>query len=419
MELSVAGFLDLPEVVRARPEVLSGTRLAHLPCDWVHTSEIYEIGPLLQGGEVLLTTGLGLVKRSPEECREYVRSLARAGVSALCIELGRSFPRLPEALRAEARELGFPLVVFHEVVPFLEMAKASFARIRPSGTGERAPVPLASVQLRQGALILDLLRSGSPDAHGPTLTRLAESGFRVRPDEAIQLWCLRPSAGGPALTPAGPVSELFAPPVPGAPSAHIHVPRSYGELVLTVRSAENDADTPASRARHLAEGLGTAGVPPHTLIAGPRVGALAGFPAALAEFQDQLRFVQEMAVRPGLVSHRELSSTVALGRCVREPAVQSLAAAQLGPLLAYERAHGTRLIDTLEAFFEAGLSVTAASGTLGIRRQTLYARLRKVQEVLGSDVLERSASRLALELAITSRSLSPQQPGGRGLRARP
>lgn len=415
MELSVAGFLDLPEVIRARPEVLSGAKLDELPCRWVHTSEIYEIGPLLQGGEILLTTGLGLVKRGPEECREYVRSLARAGVSALCVELGRSFPHLPEALTAEAQELSFPVMVFHEVVPFLEIAKASFARIRSPDSGTGFPVPRASAQLRQGTLILDLLRAGSSEAHKQTLARLAESGFRVRSGETIQAWGLRPSAGGGPLTPSRGVSEWFG---RSAPSAHVLVRRAYGDLVLAVHGPQNSAAALGRVPTHDSERLGSPGLPPHSLIEGPRVATLPELPTALLAFQEQLRFAQDLTLRPGLVSHRELASTVALGRCFQEPEVRSLAAAMLEPLLAHERSHGTRLIETLTAFFEAGLSVTAASGALGIRRQTLYARLRRVQEVLGTDVLERSASRLALELAITSRSFPPADPRTRALSER-
>jgi purine catabolism regulator len=61
MGLNLQELLDLPVLRRARPEVVVGSHLEARPVRWVHTSEIYEISPLLKGGEVLLTTGLGLV----------------------------------------------------------------------------------------------------------------------------------------------------------------------------------------------------------------------------------------------------------------------------------------------------------------------------------------------------------------------
>ena len=58
MAVTVQDLLDLPVLGEARPEVLVGGDLDRRPVRWVHTSEIYEIWPLLRGGEVLLTTGL-------------------------------------------------------------------------------------------------------------------------------------------------------------------------------------------------------------------------------------------------------------------------------------------------------------------------------------------------------------------------
>ena len=57
MPFTVQDLLDLPLMEAARPEVVVGERLDTRVVRWIHTSEIYEISPLLKGGEVLLTTG--------------------------------------------------------------------------------------------------------------------------------------------------------------------------------------------------------------------------------------------------------------------------------------------------------------------------------------------------------------------------
>ena len=116
-------LLDLSVLRDARPEVLVGTDLDRRAVRWVHTSEIYEIWPLLRGGEVLLTTGLGLVGASREATETYVRALARKEVAALLLELGRTFSRPPEALVAAATRHAMPLVVLHGVVPFIEVTE--------------------------------------------------------------------------------------------------------------------------------------------------------------------------------------------------------------------------------------------------------------------------------------------------------
>src|SRR5690606_22660892 len=113
-----------PVVRRARPEVVTGAPddLAR-PVRWVHTSEIYEISPLLKGGEVLLTTGLGLVGLSPSAVRSYVASLHGTGVAALFLELGRTFTQPPPVLVEAARTEGLTLVALHGVVPFIEITE--------------------------------------------------------------------------------------------------------------------------------------------------------------------------------------------------------------------------------------------------------------------------------------------------------
>ncbi len=124
MPLSVQDLLELPVLGRARPEVMAGSRLDERLVRWVHTSEIYEISPLLKGGEVLLTTGLGLVGLGPGAVRAYVEALDRQGVAALLLEVGRTFTHAPDALVAAAREHDFPLVLLHGVIPFIEVTEA-------------------------------------------------------------------------------------------------------------------------------------------------------------------------------------------------------------------------------------------------------------------------------------------------------
>ncbi len=123
MAFTVADLLALPLMQAARAEVLAGADLESREVRWIHTSEIYEIAPLLQGGEVLLTTGLGLVGHSPEAMADYIRALARRGVAAVILELGRTFPGPPPSMVAAAADTGLPLIALHGVVPFIQVTE--------------------------------------------------------------------------------------------------------------------------------------------------------------------------------------------------------------------------------------------------------------------------------------------------------
>ncbi|NYD23631.1 PucR family transcriptional regulator ligand-binding domain-containing protein [Kineococcus aurantiacus] len=123
MVLSVRDALHHPVVVDAQPELLSGGEGLGAPVRWVHSSEIYEIGPLLRGGELLLTTGLGVATVDAGARRHYVRDLADRGVAALAVEVGRSLPQVPPEMADEAARRGFPLVALREVVPFTRISE--------------------------------------------------------------------------------------------------------------------------------------------------------------------------------------------------------------------------------------------------------------------------------------------------------
>jgi purine catabolism regulator len=122
-ELKLREILAMDVVKRGRPEVVVGNHLLERTVRWVHTSEIAEIGPLLKGGELLLTTGLGLAGATSAGIQRYVDELADRHVAALAIELGRTFKNIADPMRDEAERQQLPLIALHAVVPFVEITE--------------------------------------------------------------------------------------------------------------------------------------------------------------------------------------------------------------------------------------------------------------------------------------------------------
>jgi len=157
MVLRVRDALAHPVVRDAHPEVLSGGAGLDAPVRWVHSSEIYEIGPLLQGGEFLLTTGLGVATVDAGARRHYVRDLAARGVAALAVEVGRSLPQVPPEMADEAVRRGLPLVVLREVVPFIRISETLNTVIVGGATlrlrfAERVTTALEGAQVEERGL---------------------------------------------------------------------------------------------------------------------------------------------------------------------------------------------------------------------------------------------------------------------------
>ncbi len=110
--ITVRRALELPGLRAGLPEVVACADRLDRTVRWVHAGEVPYIASLLKGGELLLTTGLGLGSR-PAEQRVFVRRLAERGIAALVVELGSRFDRLPATIVETARAAGLPLVQLH------------------------------------------------------------------------------------------------------------------------------------------------------------------------------------------------------------------------------------------------------------------------------------------------------------------
>ncbi|QIS05145.1 PucR family transcriptional regulator [Nocardia brasiliensis] len=125
---SLRDVLDGP-FAPANPLVLAGHSALRRPVRWVHSSEIYEISPLLSGGELLLTTGLGLSGVDAGTRRHYLREIAGRAVAGVAVELGRTFDAVPPDMVEEASRHSLPLIALRAVVPFIELCRAANTEI--------------------------------------------------------------------------------------------------------------------------------------------------------------------------------------------------------------------------------------------------------------------------------------------------
>ena len=95
---------------------------------WAVVSELSDPTRWLEGGELLLTTGLGVGKAGRAQ-REYVRRLSEHGLAGLGFGVGFGWAKPPAALVAEAERLGFPVVIVPYELPFIAVTKAVAARL--------------------------------------------------------------------------------------------------------------------------------------------------------------------------------------------------------------------------------------------------------------------------------------------------
>jgi purine catabolism regulator len=123
--LTVQDIVELPDLDLA---VVAGSDGLGKGVSWLHVSELADPTPFLEGGEFLLTTGLGVGELATTQ-RAYVRRLARHGLAGLGFGVGFGFAEAPDPMIEEADKLAFPIVSVPYEVPFVAITKAAVTHL--------------------------------------------------------------------------------------------------------------------------------------------------------------------------------------------------------------------------------------------------------------------------------------------------
>lgn len=383
--LTLREILALDPVRACEPELLAGHTALDRPVRWVHSSEVYEGANFLDGGELLLTNGFGLTDADEEVRRRYVRELAARGATGLAVEVGRSLPAMPAEVVDEARRRELPLLALHRVVPFVRITEAANRAIVARGLSGRAVVrPWGDDHT--AALLADLADRAAlnqPEVEA----RAALAGFHPGPgarligvslhgtrdvstvDRAVRLL-----GGAGVLRAAFPGDVLALLSLPGA---------RPGDPVKAVREAFRKAADP---------GL--------TVAVGHAVSATDGGWLRWSDTLRAARTTLELALTvptaepavpdgPVVTSSRALALERELtrgGLDANRERLSALVHHTLGPLLAWEAAHPSDLVRTLETHLRNGCSPTRTAALLHIGRQSLYQRLERIESLLDLDI---------------------------------
>ncbi|MFK8794859.1 PucR family transcriptional regulator [Planococcus plakortidis] len=89
---------------------------------WSHVLEVQELDSLINGGELILTTGVGLQLDLMTQFH-YVQKLIDRHVSCLCIEIGPYFEEIPKEIIELADSHAFPIIVFDKKVRFVDITQ--------------------------------------------------------------------------------------------------------------------------------------------------------------------------------------------------------------------------------------------------------------------------------------------------------
>ena len=112
----------MPVVAAGGPYVAGGAAQLDRPVRWVHVSDASDLTGLLQGGELVLTTG-PMFAAKQDLIVSYLRVLTGLGVVGLIVELGTHIDALPAYVGPLADELGLPVVALREQIRYVDVTE--------------------------------------------------------------------------------------------------------------------------------------------------------------------------------------------------------------------------------------------------------------------------------------------------------
>ncbi|WP_040226598.1 PucR family transcriptional regulator [Bhargavaea cecembensis] len=120
IELTVRDVLARDSFQKAK--LVAGEKGLGRQVRWSHILEVRDFESLISGGELILTTGISMTLDLETQIA-YIRQLNELGVSALCIELPNPNINIAPEVVSLADELDFPLILFDEVIRFVDLTQ--------------------------------------------------------------------------------------------------------------------------------------------------------------------------------------------------------------------------------------------------------------------------------------------------------
>ena len=119
MPVTIKDICALPDLDLS---LVAGVEGADLEVRWVHVSEVTDPTPWLQGGELLLTTGLRV--DSTGDFRDYVARLSDAKLAGIGFGVGLEHGEVPAEMIEAANERGIPVIRIPVETPYMAISEA-------------------------------------------------------------------------------------------------------------------------------------------------------------------------------------------------------------------------------------------------------------------------------------------------------
>ncbi|ASK64363.1 PucR family transcriptional regulator [Virgibacillus phasianinus] len=103
-------------------KVIAGSNGLERQVKWTHILETNKFDSLINGGELILTTGAGLQLDSQTE-QTHIKKLIERNAVGICIEIGTHVNKISSEIIQLANNHDFPIIIFEKVVKFVDITQ--------------------------------------------------------------------------------------------------------------------------------------------------------------------------------------------------------------------------------------------------------------------------------------------------------
>lgn len=355
---------------------------------WAHVVDLPDVMEWVQGGELLLTTCLG-IKDNLEQLPTIVLECCERGVAGLVINIGPYIKHTPREVIVLANELGFPIFEVAWEVKLVRVTKAVYDFIAMKHLEERS--------LQD---ILENILYGDPDNYDNLLARAASCEYDLSKPQQIMV--IRFEGLTAYLQEKGALSEqqrLLA--KMQIQNSIISVFERFGKKVFVLIRLDT-AIIMLPTLKNYKEQQKTRAIAGDLLqLIQTRYGGLnfcigwGNSFASIAEAKVSLEQAEQASRVPFSVpgsqkcmGYDELGFYKVLFAVKKREDLESFRDEVLDQLLEYDRQHGAELVDTLTIFLEENENFARVSERLFIHRNTLKYRLQKIIEISGRNIAD-------------------------------
>lgn len=372
MSLTVASLVERLEL---QTVPLTGEVGLERNITWAHVCELPDPWRWLSEGALVMTTGLALPEHEAEQIA-YFNGMQRGGIAAVTFDERMPRHKLTPGAIEHAKNIAFPVLQTAYEVRFITIAMTVAETLQRGHTAR-----LRETEQLYGSLLL---------------TELCEGSVPMAPaTRLVSTYALQP----PYLLAVAAPKELQR----AVDESYSLFHRAAKQVLVAIMDEQllifAEANGSEDILGELVKRHGSFGV-------SAEFEQIDDLPHALGQARSALIRNQQQGSVLRFNEHEP--SSLFLPNEVGQ--LRSIARQVLGPLRTYDAQRGTSLTQTLMVFLEENRSWTRAAERLFVHRQTLIARISRIEKIINRDLSsmeDTAACWLAIQAAIGCGDLEP------------